>query len=394
MIEIVAERGYGAVTVRDLAQLARISSRTFYQHFSGKEDCFLQTHELVVRRAAKRIIASQAGERDWQERLRLAFRAFARELARDPKAARLALIEVHTAGPQGRAQALWAKDIFAALIRESFDRAPDDVVVSPFVTKGLVTGIASVARSHVLWNEERDADDLGDELAQWMLCARDQVAGQSNLLADKATTELPQTPSSKQEEESRSPAGDRDLILLATAKLAAAEGHGNLTLSSIRIATGVSRKTLDSHFDGVEDCVVAAAESLAGEAFACAGRAKASAQTWEEGVHLAMATLCERVAQDPVLATLCLADLTCVGQAGLHCCERFIAEIGDLICYGSPSGQSPDEVATEASAGAIWGIMNQLVLAGRWQQLPRIAPTLASLALAPSRQGLPVPGLG
>ena len=107
MIEIVAERGYSAVTVRDLARLAQISSRAFYEHFSSKEDCFLQAHELVVvRRAAKRTIASQAGEQDWQEQLRLAFRAFIRELARDPRAARLALIDAHAAGPRTHAQTL------------------------------------------------------------------------------------------------------------------------------------------------------------------------------------------------------------------------------------------------------------------------------------------------
>ena len=396
MVEIVAERGYKAVTVRDLARRARISSRAFYQHFSGKEDCFLRTHEAIVRRAAKRVIASQAGERDWQQRLRLASQAFARELARDPKAARLALVEAYGAGPRAREQALWAEGIFAAMLRESFDRVLDGVVVSPLVTRGLVAGIASVARSRVLWGEdtEQDADDLGDALAEWLLCCREQVGGSKELAEAGAEPKAPLGTERRRRGGGRSAGGERDLILAATAKLVATEGYGTLTLSRIRIATGVSRKTLESHFGGIEDCVVAAAESRADEAFAYAGEAKASARTWEEGVHLAVAALCEYVAEDPILATLCFLEVASLGQAGLHCCERFTAEIADLICYGSPNDQCPDEVATEASAGAIWGLMGQLVLCGRRKHLPGAAATLASLALAPSRERLPVPSLG
>lgn len=59
MIVLVAERGYSAATVRDLAQLAGVSTRAFYEHFSGKEECFLRTYELAVRRTAKRIVVSR-----------------------------------------------------------------------------------------------------------------------------------------------------------------------------------------------------------------------------------------------------------------------------------------------------------------------------------------------
>jgi AcrR family transcriptional regulator len=391
MIEIVAEEGYRTVTVRDLSRRASVSSRAFYKHFQGKEDCFLQTHELVVRRAAKRVIAAQAGERDWEERLRLAFRAFARGLAGDPQAARLALIEVHAAGAPARAQSLWAEGIFAAMISESFGRAPEPGAVPPLLARGLVAGIASVARSQLLWGDGQNAEELGDELARWVLCCRDGATGD---LAGTAPPGLPGISSSAVEFERHPSVGERELILSATAKLTASEGYGVATLTRIRCAAGITRKTLEEHFDGLEECVVAATESAAADTFAGAARAKASAPSWEEGIFRAMATLCEQIANDPVLAKLCFVEVMCLGSEGLHCCERSMAEIGDLICSESPSGQSPDDVATEASVGAIWGMIKQLVLCGREQQLPQLAPTLASLALAPSRQRLPVPGLG
>jgi AcrR family transcriptional regulator len=395
MIEIVAEGGYRTVTVRDLARRASVSSRAFYKHFDGKEDSFLQTHELLVRRVAKRVIASQAGERDWEERLGLAVRAFTRELARDPQAARLALIEVHAAGARAQAQSLWAEGIFAAMVSESFRRAPAPGAISPLLARGLVAGIASVARSQVLWSDGRDTEQLGDELVRWALYCQNRAAGDlANAPSDAPAQSPPTILSRAAEMEGHPTAGERDLILSATAKLTASEGYGAVTLSRIRSAAGISRKTLEEHFGGLEECVVAAAESAAADTFARAARAKASASCWEDGINRAMGAICADIASDPILAKLCFAEVMCLGREGLHCCERFMAEIGDLICGDAPSGQSPDDIATEASVGAIWGIVKQLVLCGREQQLPQFAPTLASLALAPSRQRLPVPGLG
>jgi AcrR family transcriptional regulator len=391
MIEIVAQEGYRMVTVRDLARRASVSSRAFYKHFQGKEDAFLQTHELVMRRAAKRVIASQAGEHNWEERLRLAFRAFARELAHDPQAARLALIEVHAAGAPARAQSLWAEDIFAAMLSESFGRAPKPEAVSPLLARGLVAGIASVARSRLLWSDGHDAEEFGDDLVRWALCCRNGAA--ADPVDAPSDAPVPTISSSMAEIEGHPSIGEREMILSATAKLTASEGYGAVTLSRICSGAGISRKTLERYFGGLEECVVAAAESATADAFAGTARAKASTPYWEEGVHRAVVALCEKIAADPVLAKLCFVELMCLGSEGLHCCERFMAEIGDLICYDAPSGQSPDDIGTEASVGAIWGIIKQMVLCGREQQLPQLAPTLTSLALAPSRQRLPVPGL-
>ena len=43
MVEIAGEQGYEAVTVRGLTRTAGVSSRTFYERFEGKEECFLET---------------------------------------------------------------------------------------------------------------------------------------------------------------------------------------------------------------------------------------------------------------------------------------------------------------------------------------------------------------
>ena len=51
MIEAVATRGYARTSVRLVIGLAGVSRRVFYEQFSGKEECFLATFDLIVKRA-------------------------------------------------------------------------------------------------------------------------------------------------------------------------------------------------------------------------------------------------------------------------------------------------------------------------------------------------------
>jgi AcrR family transcriptional regulator len=390
MVELAGapDVGYAAVRIGDLTRLAGVSSRAFYQHFADKKACFLKAHEAIVRRTAKRVVVSQAGERDWEERLRLAFRAFARELEREPLAARLALIEAHSAGPAAKEQTRWAERLFAAMLNESFERGGEKPGVPPLFSLGLVGGITCVARSRVLW-QDSSLTELGDELTDWVLsCYRQLRSGEQ--IGGEGAGLIPPLPASERGDKPRSSMRNvRDLILWATFKLAAGEASDPpLTLTRIRAAAGVSRKAFEAQFGGLDDCIIAAAEERAGDAFARAALARTSRDSWEEGVHLAIATLCDQVARDPALANLCFVETAEFGQPGLHCWERLMAEIADLICSDAPHGQCVDGLATEASTGAIWAIMGAMVAAGHRRQLPRVAPMLTSLAVAPSQQRL------
>lgn len=384
MIELTAQRGYKAVTVRELARRANVSSRAFYELYSGKEDCFTRTHELLVRRAAKSIVAAQAGETNWEERLRAAFRSFVEGLDRDAKAAWLVLIEAQNAGETAQERSRWAERIFTTILADILARGPETSSMSPLVSLGVISGTASVARSRVLWgkDEEDDDSDLGDELARWTLsCCRALINRQTHA-PNKTTVTVPTVPTTDK------PAlndGNRDLILSATIKLAAGRGSEKAwELAHICDTAGLSRRAFNAQFEDIEDCLIAAAESCAGRAFEQAGQARAQGRSWEDGVGLALRTLCKQVAYDPALANLAFIDVPELGSSGVYCCERFIAEISDLICRETPNEKCPDDLSVEASAGAIWGIMRQLVRAGRSEQLARAVPTLVSFALAPA----------
>src|SRR4051812_25367247 len=99
----IADKGYAAATIADVVRHARVSKRTFYEHFADKEACFLALYaetsdellELIASAAA-----SAAGT--WDERLAAAPRAYFERVAAEPELIRAALLEIQAAGPRGR----------------------------------------------------------------------------------------------------------------------------------------------------------------------------------------------------------------------------------------------------------------------------------------------------
>ncbi len=375
MVQIVGERGYEAVTARELAQLSAVSTRAFYQHFASKEECFLRTHELVVRRTVRSVIVAHAGGRDLQERLRFAFNAFVDEVARDPNAGRLVLLEAYSAGPEALDRARRTQCTFEAMLAESLSGASEEIGVPQLVIEGIVAGVESVARARLIPGRERELAQLGDPLTEWALSYRSEVAASLGDLDCRSVAEPPASASTpvhssstrEKEVESRSPTGDRGLLLSAVAKLAAARGYEELTPARIRAVAGVSRRSFEANFKGVEDCFLAALEWREREAIERAAQAATVEHSWADGVHMAIVNLCRQIASDPVLANLCFAQAF-APSGGMRHRERPTADLIALLRDVSPSDERTADLFAEASAGAIWGVIHHHVVSGRSQQ--------------------------
>ena len=383
MIELVAERGYGAVTVREVVRLAGVSPGTFYEHFADRDECFLRTYGLIVRRSTKQVGVAQKDCHDWREQLRLAFCAWADGIAREPKAARLALVEAFAGGGAALEQMRRAEGHYEAMIEQSFAGAPDPVPVPPLLVKGIVAGVHRVARAQLLAGRAHELPGVADELLEWMLCFRCHAVTALGRLDDSPTPALPGT-ATLAIDDGAARGEDRERILDAAAQIAAQEGYWQLTVPRIRAAAGVSRKRFDEHFEDVQGCFIAVLERLTERALAHAVPAGAAARTWPGGLHRAMCALCTDIAADPVVARLGFIEVFAPGPDGMLCRERAIAGIAESFRASAPVGQRPSELAAEASVGAVWGVVHRHVASGRGRELARIAPTLSYLALAPA----------
>lgn len=381
MVELVAEHGYNAVAVTTLANRARVSKRDFYKHFAGKDECFLAAYEAVVNQSARGILAAAEGEAEWRERLRLGSLAFAGQLAASPDAARLALVEVFAAGAVAVERMLRASRLFEALVAKSFAPADGPPRLPRLVVKGIVAGGGQMARARLLSAGQRQPMLDGDELMEWALSFCDEDVVRLRGLGVAAGAPPPATAAEIPLED------ERALILAATAKLASKEGYATLTVPRVRTAAGVSRRSFDSHFEGVADCFLATLEMLSGRTLAAAAPFYLTADDWASGVHRMIASLCQHLACDSTFAGLTFLEAFWLGPEAIQWRSEMIAKLAAMLRRGAPPAWLPSKFAAEASVGAMWGVIHHFVASGRGAQLPIAAPALSYIALAPALGG-------
>lgn len=381
-IGIVAEQGYAGLKVRDLVSYAEVSTRAFYELFSSKEDCFQRTYDLISRRATRRILAAQTGERDWRRRLQLVFEEFLRGLEQKPEDAHLALVEAYRADDASREQAWRAERTFQGMLAEAFARAPGGVAVPPLVVEGMVAGIIGVSRNCLTEGRLAELSEASGELLEWALSLPGRAAGELEKLDRQSIwrdTTLEPLPTG--EDGPWSSSGDRALILKAVAELATNADYEGLTAARIRSVAHVSRKKFTAHFDDVEDCYLAALEQHAAAAMAQATRAQAAASSWEGGVYRAIAALSSQIASDNFLGRIFLADDFPPGPEGRRSRRRLIEAVTELL--SSPEATLPPGLAAGASAGAVWSVFHRHTLRDRAVGR-QTAATLSYLTLAPA----------
>jgi AcrR family transcriptional regulator len=130
MASAVAEKGYGQVAVADVIERARVSRRSFYEHFANKQECFLAAYDAGVDVLLRAIDEASAGQ-DLRAAAEAGTRAYLETLAGNPAFARTFLIEVQAAGPAALLRRTAVHERFAAQIAATFpegDRPPAYVV--------------------------------------------------------------------------------------------------------------------------------------------------------------------------------------------------------------------------------------------------------------------------
>jgi AcrR family transcriptional regulator len=96
--ELVAERGFGAVTATNIVQRAGVSRRSFYELFEDREASLLAAFEEGVARAAARMVPAYTGETRWRDGIRTALAAFLRFLEEEPAFAHLCVVHSVSGG--------------------------------------------------------------------------------------------------------------------------------------------------------------------------------------------------------------------------------------------------------------------------------------------------------
>jgi AcrR family transcriptional regulator len=388
IVEVVSRRGYRRTTVREIARVAGISTRAFYEQYAGKEECFLHVHRLLAHGSLRRIEALDES-RNSDDRLCAAVESILEWWAHDVKAARFLLLGPYGAGPTALKQLrLWERSLGVELGRCIGSARRN--VLAELIATGIAAGMVTTVRSRMLF-DGKVSPDLHRELAPWALAYACSSSDLEVLQAASvhAENEHPSRRAMSSSAEGSTPSASDDLTLLhsATAKLAAAGDRELLRPRHICAAAGVSRRSFDLYFSNLDSCLISAAELQINSAIEQSLRVGKRERTPASKVSRSIAELCGQIACSPALAYLCFDDNLESGVSFVRRDRLLIKNIAGLMTAMGPAPlpHSSERLAAEASLGAALGVIRSEVIAGRAGCLHlKAAPVVAFLMLAPT----------
>ena len=138
---IVAERGYERMTVRSVSGRAGASSKTFYDLFSDREDCFLAAFDLAIDElAAVTLPAFDAGS-GWAGRIRDGLGALLESLDEDLALSLLVFVEALAAGPRVLARRAQVLETLSRVVAEGGTGMKVRRELPPLTAEGVVGAV-------------------------------------------------------------------------------------------------------------------------------------------------------------------------------------------------------------------------------------------------------------
>lgn len=118
LIAAIVEKGYAATTIADIVRQARVSKRTFYEHFEDKEACFLATYTFASGSVLQAVEDAFATRTAWLEQLEAGIDAYVTALESNPPLTRSCMVELPAAGPRALELRRKVRNDFATLIAD------------------------------------------------------------------------------------------------------------------------------------------------------------------------------------------------------------------------------------------------------------------------------------
>jgi AcrR family transcriptional regulator len=122
----LVENSYSTISVADVVRIARVSKRTFYEHFSTREACYLATYEALSGTLLDRVEQTVLAEPNVQDRLHAATSTYLTSLQEIPALTRTFFLEIQLAGPDALAARRKVFQRFAGTLQSIVRRGRED----------------------------------------------------------------------------------------------------------------------------------------------------------------------------------------------------------------------------------------------------------------------------
>ncbi|MEX2105381.1 MAG: TetR/AcrR family transcriptional regulator [Solirubrobacterales bacterium] len=171
LAEAVAENGYAKTTIAHITRHAAVSRRTFYEHFSSKDECFVAAYDTVMAELRECVGAAFEEQDEWPQAVKAGIGAMLGFLAAEPNLARLCMVEALVAGPvvvERYDAAIQSLVPYFQAGREG--RSPDVLSrLSPTTEEALVGGMVSLISRRIFAGRTAELESLLPDLVEFTL---------------------------------------------------------------------------------------------------------------------------------------------------------------------------------------------------------------------------------
>jgi AcrR family transcriptional regulator len=166
----MAQKGFQATTIADIARAGRVSKTIVYAHFRDKEHCLLELYSRANARVLATVRQAQEEARaaglPWRDRLHAGVAAYMETLAEEPAIAWSALVEVQAAGRSALALRREIIDGYVELLGEVAaglaEEYPDEV--RPVGRQLLLAAVGGINELMLARVERGEAAKLADDV--------------------------------------------------------------------------------------------------------------------------------------------------------------------------------------------------------------------------------------
>jgi hypothetical protein len=176
MARSVASNGFAATTVTDVVTLARVSRRTFYEHFGTREACLIALFDAASAQAFKVLVGSINPTQDWRDQLNNALHAYLSILSMQPTLLKTLFVAVFALGDDGLAARRRSNEQLVSFIEATVTagsnghRTPERAIIT-----AIVGGIHELILQSIERGEEGQLTKLVPTVVQFLRQGLDQA---------------------------------------------------------------------------------------------------------------------------------------------------------------------------------------------------------------------------
>ncbi len=402
LMELASRHGYPSVSIAEISSHAGVSSATFYEQFTDKEDCLLAAYQ----QAAAGVLARMAPldpAADWQDASRIVVRDLVGALQEDPDAGRVLLVEALAGGARVRTQREQTLGAFQVIAQEFLDAGPSRGKALDLPADMLLGAVRSIVSQNLRTHSEDRMGLLVDDVMAWIESYAVPVqdhgwsTGPGTLLPERVASQWlaaaapPPAPQRLPRGRHRLPQAaversQRTRIIHGTSEVMLAKGYAAATVADIVSAAGISRDVFYTHFANKFEAYLAAQDYGTENLLEACAAAYFTGQSYPERVWLALQVLVLAVAGNPGLTHVRVVECYAAGTAAIEQTEQLkraaVIFLQEGFTVDGAAARIP-RLAAHAITGAVFESFHGQAARGELAELPRQLPLLTYLATAP-----------